>query len=243
MKYFSTLEDIYDYGMLCAETDKKKIPSAGFKSIKRPVSKANKVIVKNECGTDNEALVWFEKEPDNNTAVVKERGRAANAWLKVFHQHKAVLRGYIKNIVRSDHEADDLLQDTFLKVWQLNRNQEIGSPRAFIFRIAQNLAFDSLRRKKVRKIYDAYDERQEEIEDKNPGSERTLEAKQELGLLFEAVKTLPPKCRQVFLYRKMHGLSHREIAEKLGLSVRTVENHVANGVRECRAFMKKRGSD
>jgi RNA polymerase sigma factor (sigma-70 family) len=57
----------------------------------------------------------------------------------------------------------------------------------------------------------------------------------------EAVAALPKKCRQVFLLRKVHGLGHREIAERMGLSVSSVEKYLLRGIVDCRAYMEKKG--
>ncbi|MEX0298385.1 MAG: RNA polymerase sigma factor [Kordiimonas sp.] len=222
MKYSSILEDTFEYGTLHQEKDEK----ARLALVDIPPHQRTIDIEQGKSQGDN--------NPKSNNGVDAVE---ASSWLKIFYQHKITLKGYLANIVSSDHEADDLLQDTFLRIWRMDKEKEIASPRAFIFRIAQNLALDSLRRKKVRNHIADYDSYAEEIECNTPTTEQSIASKQEFELLVEAIKTLSPKCRQVFIYRKMHGLSHKEIAAKLGLSVRTVENHVARGMKLCRAYM------
>jgi RNA polymerase sigma-70 factor (ECF subfamily) len=56
-----------------------------------------------------------------------------------------------------------------------------------------------------------------------------------------AIAALPPQCAKVFILRKMQGLSQKEIAVRLNISVRTVENHVAVGLSRCRAYMRAHG--
>ena len=59
--------------------------------------------------------------------------------------------------------------------------------------------------------------------------------------LAEAIESLPKACRQIFKLRKIYGLSHKEIAEKLGISERTVNVQVGKGVKRCVAYLERRG--
>jgi len=70
--------------------------------------------------------------------------------------------------------------------------------------------------------------------------EGDLEAQQSFGLYCEAVASLPEKCRQVFLLRKVHGLRHKEIAERMSISVSSVEKYLRRGLLECRAYIRER---
>jgi RNA polymerase sigma-70 factor (ECF subfamily) len=71
------------------------------------------------------------------------------------------------------------------------------------------------------------------VADELPGADRTLEARDDLRLLARLIADLPPQCRRVFTLRKVYGLSHEEIAVRLGLSISTVEKHVIKGLRLC----------
>lgn len=66
-----------------------------------------------------------------------------------------------------------------------------------------------------------------------------VEAQESLGLYCEAVAALPEKCREVFLLRKVHGLAHKEIAERMSLSVSSVEKYLFRGALECRTFVQE----
>jgi len=66
------------------------------------------------------------------------------------------------------------------------------------------------------------------------------EADESLGIYCEAVAALPEKCRQVFLLRKVHGLTHREIAERMSLSISSVEKYLLKGILACQAFIQAR---
>ena len=236
MKEFSALKHFCDHSNVVRERDNSHRFPLNPGLVARRVLANDDVIVKKKPGNKSATPSWPAGSGGVNASPANEHGRAN--WLQVFHQHQMMLRGYIANIVRSDFEAEDLLQDTFMRLWKSNRSEEIRSPRAFIFRTARNLALDSLRRKKVRGTHAIYEDMQEELSDQTPSSEQTIAARQELDFVIEAIKQLPPKCQEVFLQRKLYGLSHREIASQLGISVRTVENHVAKGMRECRAHLR-----
>jgi RNA polymerase sigma factor (sigma-70 family) len=64
---------------------------------------------------------------------------------------------------------------------------------------------------------------------------------QELAMLAEAISALPERCRQVVTLRKLHGLSHREIAQRLGIAENTVNAQAALGVLRCRDYLRSRG--
>ena len=74
-----------------------------------------------------------------------------------------------------------------------------------------------------------------------PGVADTVCHNEELQLLAEGIQALPERCRHVLTLRKLHGLSHREIAEKLGIAQNTVNAHVAIGVLRLRDFLLARG--
>jgi len=68
--------------------------------------------------------------------------------------------------------------------------------------------------------------------------EDVVDSRERIRLLARAIAALPPQCAKVFILRKMQGLSQKEIAARLNISVRTVENHVALGLSRCRAYMR-----
>jgi RNA polymerase sigma-70 factor (ECF subfamily) len=80
------------------------------------------------------------------------------------------------------------------------------------------------------------------VSDDKPSSEAYVAARQELRLLQAALDKLPPRCRQVVLLRKVEGLSQKEVAKHMGITIETVENQVAKGMRLLAQAMGSRRS-
>lgn len=129
--------------------------------------------------------------------------------------------------------AADIVQETYQRMSAGNLWQQADNPRAMLHRIAANLATDHERRDQIRYRYaDQAGLSSEDLQSAdglNP--EQITVARQRLDNLVEAVNTLPPKCRTVFVLRKFEELSHAEIAERLGISRNMVEKHLRHAIR------------
>jgi RNA polymerase sigma-70 factor (ECF subfamily) len=79
------------------------------------------------------------------------------------------------------------------------------------------------------------------VVEERPAVGEAIAHAQELNILREAIGALPPRCRQVLTLCKLYGLSHREVAARLGISEHTVNAQVALGVIRCRNYLRERG--
>lgn len=163
----------------------------------------------------------------------------SNGVFSAFQLHQEALRRYISRLVRRPHDIDDIAQETFLRAYNAEKSHEQGidQPKSFLFRIAHNVAITNLTRKS-RQMMDCLEEASEGM--LTPPLIDEVIARQTIGIYCEAVAQLPTQCRRVFLMRKVHGMSHRDIAEQLGISHRTVEKHVAKGSRDCERYVRER---
>lgn len=128
--------------------------------------------------------------------------------------------------------AADIVQETYQRMMSGNLWQQAENPRALLHRIAANLATDYERRDAVRNRHAAEEDTGPDwvAEADAMQPERILSAQQRLDRLAIAVNQLPPKCQTVFLLRKIDGLSHAEIAQRLGISRNMVEKHLRNAL-------------
>ncbi len=139
-------------------------------------------------------------------------------------------------------EIEDIVQETYVRVCQIEKIQEIKNPRSFLYKMVRNLALDYTKRAETR-LADSI----EEIS--NPdlyvsgriGDEtfNNVASDEEFSYFCEAVRLLPVQCRKVFVLKKVYGYTQREIATELNLSESTVEKHIAQGVKRCSHFMNR----
>ena len=161
---------------------------------------------------------------------------------------KALARRIVRLVKPCD--VEDVLQETYLRLFQAAKRQPIRSPRAFMLKTVRNLALNKLRWAdalnhvvEVEKPADGESKQEFSLEegadDLTP--EIALESQQEFSVFCQAIRALPRQCRRVMLLRRVYGLSQREVAVRLGISERTVENHIAKAAVACSDFMEAHG--
>ncbi len=152
-----------------------------------------------------------------------------------------MLRAWLRGRFPALADPDDLVQETYARVMQAHAASPITTAKAFLFTTARNLAIDRLRREQIVDIESIAEIERLSVFDTEPGVSETVERRQELELLTQAIQSLPERCRQVLTLRKIYGLSQREIAAQLGISEHTVEAQVGNGMRRCAEFLARHG--
>ena len=156
-----------------------------------------------------------------------------------FLEHSGFLKKFLAGFLSAQQDIEDVAQETYLRAYIAEQSEEIEQPKAFLFRVAKNLALTSLA-KKSRRITDYIEEAGTAVVlGTAAGSDQELEARQCLDLYCEAVAMLPEKCRQVLLFRKVHGLSHGDIGERMGLSISSVEKYLRQGILACQAHIRE----
>lgn len=146
---------------------------------------------------------------------------------KVYH----FLYGFIKN----GEEAYDMTQDIFYKVW-MNREmmQEVKSFKAYLFKMARHMIYNRYEHNLVKEKYTLNQLVQTEICE----PEQVLFAK-ELALLIEsAVSQMPEQRQRIFRMSRKEGFSSDEIASRLNIHKRTVENHISNALSDLRKILQ-----
>lgn len=163
--------------------------------------------------------------------------------LESYLANEGALKRYLGRFIKSREAADDLAQEAFIRAFAAEGARVIESPKAFLFKVAKNLALNELARQSANLVEPLGDfEGQEVLEDSSQAAvDDVVDSRERIRLLARAIAALPPQCAKVFILRKMQGLSQKEIAVRLNISVRTVENHVATGLSRCRAYMREHG--
>lgn len=145
--------------------------------------------------------------------------------------HEALLLRYLRRVWSRRDDVHDLRQEIYVRVYEAARKVRPSAPRAFMLATARNLVADRIRRSRVVRIEAVGDPDVLNVMADELTPERKLSAWQELKRVGRAFNDLPPRCRQIVWLKKVDELSMREVAEVLGLSVRTVENQVLKGMR------------
>lgn len=141
------------------------------------------------------------------------------------------------------NDIEDIVQETYVRVCQIENKQTINYPRMFMFKTARNLAIDSLKRAESRLVKTGVTD-EDEFEAGFPEKwadepyERRVSS-EKFEMLCQAVRLLPRQCRRVFVLKKVYGFSQKEIAQKLNLSESTVEKHISTGMKRCTHFMSR----
>ncbi len=151
----------------------------------------------------------------------------------------APLRRYLTRLLGNASEAQDVAHDAYLRVYPVMTEQPPERPAALLYTAARRLAINRLKRRSIsplaRETFSP-----ETSPSSEPGVAQQVMARQELALLEQAISQLPEGCRVVLLLRKIEQLSHREIAERLGIAVSTVEKQHARALRLLRTALEGR---
>jgi RNA polymerase sigma-70 factor (ECF subfamily) len=152
--------------------------------------------------------------------------------------HEPALRAYVKVRFPTLTDIDNLIQETFARILRARDAGPVRSPKAFLFATARNTAIDLLRREQIVQLDGSASI---DVLDETPGTIETLSREQELCLLEQAVESLPERCRQILILKKIEGLSYAEIGEQLGITSNTISAQLTIGVLRCRRFLEERG--
>lgn len=144
------------------------------------------------------------------------------------------LLSFLTAKLRCPHEAADLVQETFARLLALDDPALVRRPRAFLYRIARNLAIDSSRKYSVRNRFLVDLSELEEAPSAGPLPDDLVEGNQLRRALDQTITDMPPRRRDVFLLYRFAGLKQAEIAERLGISTSMVERHLMKAMAQCR---------
>lgn len=154
--------------------------------------------------------------------------------VRVASLHGPALLRYLRRKAGSDDEAQDLLQETYLRLAKSHGDEAVLFPQALAFRVAESVAADYRRRRATHRSHAHVSFDEAGCIPVDGTQERAVAAEQELQLLIRALGELSPKCRQVFFMIRMHHLRRRDVAERLGLSVKMVDKYLGQAMAHCR---------
>lgn len=167
------------------------------------------------------------------------RGRQPESPVELlFREHNDALLRFLRARLRSDADAHEVAQEAYVRLLQLDRPDQPSFMRAYLFKIAANVASDLVRRRAVRRVDDGA-----EIGDVGdpPTQEKALAARQQLKAVKEALEELPARCREAFVLSRHDGRSTSDIAVELGVSDRMVRLYLVRAIEHVQAALERSG--
>ena len=161
--------------------------------------------------------------------------------------YKALFRKYYPNLIFyatrlvGEEEAEDVVQDVFVELWKRKDSMEIGDQiQAFLYRAVYTRSLNVLKHRNIESGYMAIVEEinQKRVEFYQPDNNeviRRIEDRELKKEIYDAINELPDKCKEVFKLSYLHDMKNREIADTMGVSLRTVEAHMYKALKYLRS--------
>jgi RNA polymerase sigma-70 factor, ECF subfamily len=157
---------------------------------------------------------------------------------KLFAESREALHRYIRRFVGSSETAKEIVQEAFLRTYR--QGESVTTLRAFLFSTARNLAANEYRHRRIVERGGFRDFGDSWVKTERESLEAELLRDERNRLVQEAIDRLPPQCRAAFTLRVFHDCSYKEVAERLGISAKTVEKHIARGLHDTHSYLKRR---
>jgi RNA polymerase sigma-70 factor (ECF subfamily) len=161
-----------------------------------------------------------------------------NAFEVLFKNHYANLCGYALKYVWELDQAEEIVQDLFFNLWNKKSQLYISSSvESYLFRAVRNACLNYLKHKKIQDNYaSAVQENYSSGIRLNDNPMETLELQKRID---ESIESMPPERKKIFLLSRYDGLKYKEIADKLGISVKTVEAQMGKALKYLREELKE----
>jgi len=173
----------------------------------------------------------MELENESIGILLAQRDEAA--FEQMFKTHFKRLHAYAFTILRDEIQAEEMVQQVFFKLWERNENLSLtGSVSSYLYRAVHNESLNYIKHQKVRSNHQlnvAYSMKNEVEHPAKKIMASELEKK-----IHSALNELPEQCRTIFQMSRFDELKYREIADKLGISIKTVESQMSKALRLLR---------
>lgn len=162
---------------------------------------------------------------------------ADQAFQTLFSKEYNNLCHYALSYLKDSHWAEDVVQETFIKFWEQQKvPADVPEARFYLVTAVRNNCISALRKQKNNKTQYTEDSPEPEPEPFITARQAKEEARERAAKIAAALDQLPPKCKEVFLLIKLHGMSYKQAAETLGLSLSTIENQMGKAIKLMRTY-------
>jgi RNA polymerase sigma-70 factor (ECF subfamily) len=170
------------------------------------------------------------REPEWLAGIREGNAGAFEAWFRTYYRR---LCGVVYAYVGSAETSEEIVQELFLKIWRQRESLDItDSLEGYMFRAARNEALNHLKHRRVELQWRGREQAAERPV--APAADDALSERELSRAIDAAIAALPERCRVVFLMSRRQGLSYAEIADALGISVKTVEVHIGRALKTLR---------
>jgi RNA polymerase sigma-70 factor (ECF subfamily) len=168
-------------------------------------------------------------EQRKNNAVLRATGRE-----EVELRH--ALQRFVDGKLRDRQDGEDIVQETYVRLYDYRRTRPVADVGAFCFTVAHNLVRDHFRRTRTALPIELH----ENIACAQPRADEILDYRQRVDILVRALNVMPPLRREVFLRRRLDGVPSATIAADLDMSMAAVDKHCARALADLRAALERR---
>lgn len=155
------------------------------------------------------------------------------AFERLFKEHFRALHAYANVMLRDEELAEEMVQNVFLKLWEKRDDLNVEvSMKAYLYKMVHNACLNHFKHAKTRAKYEDYASYTQPAEEESAA--RKLELKELEERISKALNDLPQQCRIIFQMSRFEELKYKEIADQLGLSIKTVENQMGKALKIMR---------
>lgn len=158
------------------------------------------------------------------------------AFEQIFNQYYQQLCSFAFQFLKEDLGAEEIVQDVFCAIWEKRSTQQIDSVKSYLYQAVRNKCLNAIKHIEVREEYKQQNKYQLDLEENSEEENDSNELTQNLKTTIDA---MPEMRKKVFLMSKYDGLKYSEIASALGISVKTVENHMGKALAFLRDEMQR----
>jgi len=152
----------------------------------------------------------------------------------IFNESYSALCNYAYSLIEDRHAAEDIVQSIFISLWENDKLLGLEHPESYLLKCVKFKCIDHVRSRKIKKEVSM-----ETLPDIGNTFPQSINEEDILPLLNYFVSQLPNRAKEIFLMSRQQGMTYREIAEELDLSVKTIENHMGSALKKLRILLQK----
>lgn len=183
-------------------------------------------------------------QTDDRLLFDRIRGGDTKAFEYAFRKFAPRLEAFARKYTTDTNEAEDIVQDVFLKLWERRELLDNISLTSFLFMMVKNSCLNYL---KHRQVAESVEQRVPDTEtaerlyaiDFVPDPSSLLMQKELSDSIDQIMEELPPKCKEVFVLSRLRGLKNREIATRMEITEKVVEKHITRALKRFREGLKR----